>query len=92
MKGECVVIYDTDDKPCKNQLIDVVKVFRNSESNLACVQARLNYYNAHKNLLTRLFTIGYTIIFNYTLPALEGLDLFIPFKRHSLVTTSGTMS
>ncbi|MDJ1305104.1 MAG: hypothetical protein MRQ09_02555 [Candidatus Midichloria sp.] len=55
-----MVIYDADDKPCKNQLIDVVKVFRN---NLACVQARLNYYNAYENLLTSLFAIEYAIIF-----------------------------
>ncbi|CAK6537053.1 MAG: hypothetical protein IRD3MM_00810 [Candidatus Midichloria mitochondrii] len=54
-----MVIYDADDKPCKNQLIDVVKVFRNSESNLACVQTRLSYYNAHENLLTSLFAIEY---------------------------------
>jgi len=77
-KGKYIVLYDADDKPCSNQLLQAVEIFKNSKSDLVCIQARLNYYNAKENFLTQMFAIEYAIIFNYILPALEKLDLFIP--------------
>lgn len=77
-RGEFLVIYDAEDIPEPGQLREAVSAFRNSGPELACVQARLNYYNAHENLLTRMFTLEYSWWFDYMLPGLDRLRLPIP--------------
>jgi hypothetical protein len=52
-RGEFLVIYDAEDQPEPDQLKKAVGVFRNGPSNLACLQARLNFFNAKENWLTR---------------------------------------
>ncbi len=51
-KGEYVVIYDAEDIPDPLQLKKAVLAFANYGEDLACVQAKLNFYNPHQNLLT----------------------------------------
>src|SRR5262249_18996924 len=43
-----------------------------------CLQARLNYYNAGTNLLTRFFALEYSILFQVMLYGLEKLGIPIP--------------
>ncbi len=76
--GEYVVIFDADDIPDADQLYIALKQFLTSDDKLACLQAKLNYYNADENLLTRLFSIEYTILFDYILPALAKSNYPIP--------------
>ena len=52
--------------------------FRSGDDRLACVQARLNYFNAKENVLTRMFTLEYSWWFDYMLPGLDRLKLPIP--------------
>jgi cellulose synthase/poly-beta-1,6-N-acetylglucosamine synthase-like glycosyltransferase len=73
-----VVIFDAEDQPESDQLKRAVLGFRKSPANTACLQARLNYYNADENWLTRLFTIDYSLWFDLMLPALDYLKLPIP--------------
>jgi len=77
-RGEYLVIYDAEDRPEPDQLRKVVATFRNSPPNTACLQCRLNYYNANENWLTRMFTLDYALWFDQVLPGLERLGMPIP--------------
>ncbi len=77
-RGDFVTIYDAEDKPEPDQLKKVVAAFRQSPENVVCIQARLNYFNANENWLTRMFTLEYSLWFDYYLPALEALRIPIP--------------
>ena len=77
-RGEFVTIFDAEDLPEANQLKKAVAAFRKSDPDVACIQARLNYYNASENWLTRMFTLEYTLWFDFFLPALEKLRIPIP--------------
>ena len=50
-RGELLTIYDAEDKPEPDQLKKAVAAFRKAPDNVACIQARLNYFNATENWL-----------------------------------------
>lgn len=77
-RGEYVTIYDADDRPDPLQLKKAVWMFRNLPDEVVCLQARLNYYNAEDNLLTRFFSLEYHALFDMQLPGLERLGIPIP--------------
>jgi cellulose synthase/poly-beta-1,6-N-acetylglucosamine synthase-like glycosyltransferase len=77
-RGEYLVVYDAEDRPEPDQLRRVVATFRRSPPNTACLQCRLNYYNASENWLTRMFTLDYALWFDQVLPGLERLGMPIP--------------
>jgi cellulose synthase/poly-beta-1,6-N-acetylglucosamine synthase-like glycosyltransferase len=72
------VIYDAEDRPERDQLRKAIAAFQEGPPNLACLQAKLNLYNASDNWLTRQFTIEYDALFEGLLPALDRLQLPIP--------------
>jgi cellulose synthase/poly-beta-1,6-N-acetylglucosamine synthase-like glycosyltransferase len=76
--GDYVVIYDAEDVPDPLQLKKAVLTFANHGADLACVQAKLNYYNASQNLLTRWFTVEYSLWFGLTLLGLQQSRLPLP--------------
>ncbi len=76
--GEYVVIYDAEDIPDPLQLKKVVMTFATSGSKVACVQAKLNFYNTRQNLLTRWFTAEYSLWFDLMLPGLQKLGVQLP--------------
>jgi cellulose synthase/poly-beta-1,6-N-acetylglucosamine synthase-like glycosyltransferase len=55
-----------------------VLAFEASPSDVACVQAKLNFYNPTQNLLTRLFTAEYSLWFDLILPGLQACGCPIP--------------
>jgi cellulose synthase/poly-beta-1,6-N-acetylglucosamine synthase-like glycosyltransferase len=67
-RGSFVVVYDAED----------VLTFANHDASLACVQARLGFYNTRQNLLTRWFAIEYALWFYLTLPGLQWACLSLP--------------
>jgi len=77
-RGELIVIYDAEDLPEQDQLRKAAAAFHRADSRLACVQARLNYYNDKDNWLTRLFTLEYSLWFDWLLPALQRMGAPIP--------------
>jgi len=77
-RGDYLVIYDAEDKPEPDQLKKVLLEFRRGDNNLICIQARLNYFNAFENWLTRMFTLDYSLWFDLMLPGLEKLKIPIP--------------
>lgn len=95
-QGSLVVIYDAEDRPEKDQLLKAAYAFADSDDKLACLQARLNYYNARENWLTRLFTLEYSLWFDWLLPALQKLNAPIPlggtsnfFRKDILIEIGG---
>jgi glycosyltransferase XagB len=76
--GEYVVVYDVEDQPEPDQLLKVLNVFQHGDNSVFCVQCRLNYYNARKNILTRLFTLEYSFWFDLLLIGLNKLKAPIP--------------
>ncbi|MQP64513.1 glycosyltransferase [Niveispirillum sp. SYP-B3756] len=77
-RGEYLVIFDAEDQPEPDQLKKVVIAFEKAGPQVACIQCRLNYFNAEENWLTRMFTLDYSLWFDYMLPGLERLRIPIP--------------
>ncbi|MGN6148761.1 MAG: glycosyltransferase family 2 protein [Rhizomicrobium sp.] len=76
--GEFTVIFDAEDRPELDQLRKAVAAFRAAPENVACLQARLNFYNANENWLTRMFALDYALWFDYLLPGLDRLNIPMP--------------
>jgi len=77
-RGKYVVVYDAEDQPEPDQLRKVVATFRLLPPEVACLQCRLNYYNADENWLSRMFTLDYSLWFDLILPGLERFNIPIP--------------
>lgn len=77
-RGEFIVIFDAEDRPEPDQLKKAVLAFRHAPEHVACLQAKLSYWNARQNLLTRWFTAEYALWFDLLLPALQRRNLPIP--------------
>lgn len=76
--GKYAVIYDAEDIPDPLQLKKAVVAFESAGPNVGCIQAKLNYYNWNQNLLTRLFTLEYSLWFNLVLTGLHAVKAPIP--------------
>ncbi len=76
--GEFIVIYDAEDRPEPTQLKKAYLSFQESKMDVFCLQAKLNYFNPHQNLLTRLFTAEYSLWFDVILPGLQSIETTIP--------------
>jgi cellulose synthase/poly-beta-1,6-N-acetylglucosamine synthase-like glycosyltransferase len=77
-RGELIVIFDAEDQPEPDQLRKTALLFERNPRRLVCVQAELNYWNANENLLTRMFAVEYSYLFDYLLPGLSHFRLPIP--------------
>lgn len=99
-RGEYLVIYDAEDHPEGDQLKKAIVTFRKLEAagqeRVACLQAKLNYFNPRQNVLTRFFALEYTAWFDLFLPGLHALHTPIPlggtsnhFKMEALVQLGG---
>jgi cellulose synthase/poly-beta-1,6-N-acetylglucosamine synthase-like glycosyltransferase len=77
-RGRYVTIYDAEDKPEPDQLKKVLVAFQRLGDQTACIQARLNFFNAEENWLTRMFALEYSLWFDMFLPSLDRLRVPIP--------------
>jgi glycosyltransferase XagB len=91
-RGDYIVIYDAEDRPDSDQLKRILVAFAKAPPEVVCIQAKLNYYNRHQNLLTRWFTIEYSMWFDLFLPGLDASKAPIPlggtsnhFKKDALI-------
>lgn len=95
-RGEYLVIYDAEDVPEVDQLKKAYLAFQKTSSNVICLQAKLNYYNPHQNLVTRFFAAEYSLWFDVILQGLQSIQTIIPlggtsnhFKIESLKKLQG---
>ena len=77
-KGKYCVIYGAEDNPGKDQLKKAAVTFSNASEDVACLQSKLNFYNANENLLSKWFSIEYSYWYDYYLPGLDMTDAPIP--------------
>ncbi|UMP06982.1 glycosyltransferase family 2 protein [Amycolatopsis sp. EV170708-02-1] len=78
-RGDLVTVFDAEDRPEPDQLLKAAAAFAADEDGkLACVQARLFFYNAKRNLLTRQYELEYSLRYGMILPGLARLGLPIP--------------
>jgi glycosyltransferase XagB len=77
-KGDYVVIYDAEDVPDPRQLKKAVLAFESQDEKTICIQAKLNFYNPHQNVLTRIFTAEYSLWFDLVLPGMQSISGPIP--------------
>ena len=78
VRGAFTVIFDAEDRPEPDQLRKAVEDFRQAPAEVACLQARLNFYNAKENWLTKMFALDYALWFDYLLPGLDRLNIPMP--------------
>ncbi len=78
VKGDLVVIFDAEDVPDPLQLKKAYLGFKNSPEEIVCLQAKLNYYNPHQNMLTRFFTAEYSLWFDVTLTGFQSINTSLP--------------
>jgi len=95
-RGSVVGIYDAEDRPEPDQIRRVVRCFAALPPRVACLQGRLDYYNATHNWLSRCFTVEYATWFRLLLPGVQQLGLFVPLggttvflRRHVLEKVGG---
>jgi glycosyltransferase XagB len=96
VRGEYVVIYDAEDVPEVDQLKKAVLAFKKVDRKVVCIQAKLNFYNPHQNILTKLFTAEYSLWFDLVLPGFQSISAPIPlggtsnhFRRDTLRELGG---
>jgi cellulose synthase/poly-beta-1,6-N-acetylglucosamine synthase-like glycosyltransferase len=77
-RGRYLTIYDAEDRPDPLQLRRAAAAFRGAPADVACLQAKLAYYNADQNLLTRWFAAEYAGWFNQLLPGLVARNAPVP--------------
>ena len=83
-RGSIVGIWDAEDMPAPDQLRQVARRFAAREPEVACLQGRLDYYNATHNPISRLFTVEYAAWFGVFLPGIERLGLPVPLGGTTL--------
>lgn len=76
--GDFLVIYDAEDRPHPNQLLEAATEFSKCSENLVCLQAPLTIDNVKESFLTRLFSIEYDTLFLGILPSLTKWKSPIP--------------
>lgn len=76
--GEYVVIYDAEDVPEPLQLKKAYLAFQKAGSDVACLQGKLDFYNPHHNMLTKVFTAEYALWFDLVLTGLQSIHAPIP--------------
>ncbi|MEK7218961.1 MAG: glycosyltransferase family 2 protein, partial [Patescibacteria group bacterium] len=81
-QGEFIVIYDAEIIPEPDQLKKAVAAFRR-HPDVACLQTRLDHYNAYQNWVTKLFNAEFTFHYDLFLPGLQHLGFPLPLSGHS---------
>lgn len=82
-KGTIIGIYDAEDLPHPDQLLEVAETFANGPAKLACLQAPLNINGTGYHPLKNLFALEYKMLFNFLLPSLINWDLPMPLSGSS---------
>ncbi|GGA78960.1 glycosyl transferase [Brucella endophytica] len=77
-RGEFIVIYDAEDRPHPDQLLEAWNAFLTGHRKLACVQAPLLISNFRSDWLTRMFAFEYAALFRGLLPWMARMNLVIP--------------
>ena len=78
VEAEFLVLYDAEDRPHPDQLLEAFHKFQVAGPKTACIQAPLEISNRKHSILTALFAFEYGALFRGLLPFLSRFNLFIP--------------
>ncbi|MBA8877202.1 glycosyltransferase family 2 protein [Phyllobacterium myrsinacearum] len=82
-KGAFVVVYDAEDRPHPDQLLEAFQSFQSADEKLGCLQAPLKIANAHESLVARMFAFEYAAHFQSFLPWLAHRGFVLPLGGSS---------
>jgi len=91
-KGDIIGVYDAEDRPHPDQISQIADQFAASPPEVACIQARLGFYNTSENFITRCFEIEYASWFDVMLPGLRRLGLPILLGGTSFFIRRGALA
>lgn len=77
-RGEYLVIYDAEDRPHADQLLEAYQRFQRAPADVACLQAPLIVSNIREGWLSALFALEYAALFRRILPLLAAFHLPMP--------------
>jgi len=77
-RGSLVTIYDAEDLPEPDQLRRAATQLADAPKDVACIQARLAWYNWRETWITREMAIEYASLFDVFLPVLARFRLPLP--------------
>lgn len=77
-RGALVTIYDAEDLPEPDQLRRAATQLADAPKDVACIQARLAWYNWRETWITREMAIEYASLFDVFLPVLARFRLPLP--------------
>ncbi len=83
-RGAIVGIFDAEDCPDPDQIIDAIIALHNAPADVICAQARLSHYNPEESVLTRCVALEYAMWFDALLLGLSRLNLPVPLGGTSL--------
>lgn len=66
-RGKIICVYDAEDRPDERQ-VRICIAYMMNHPDVACVQARLAYYNHNQSIMTKFFAIEYNLHYTVTLP------------------------
>ncbi|MEM6728115.1 MAG: glycosyltransferase, partial [Pseudomonadota bacterium] len=89
--GEFIGVYDAEDAPEPDQLLKIAAHFAATGEDVACLQGRLDFYNARANWLSRCFAMEYAAWFRVILPGLARLGLPVPLGGTTLFFRAKTL-
>lgn len=94
--GDFVALYDAEDRPHPQQLLEAWQRFRTADLQTACLQAPLVISNWNGGMLPRMFAFEYAALFRGLLPWLSRKQLMFPlggtsnhFRKAALETVGG---
>lgn len=95
-RGDLVAVYDAEDRPHPDQLIEAYATFAESPDDVVCLQAPLIIANGRDSWISAIFALEYSALFRMLLPMLARLRLPMPlggtsnhFKTAVLKRTGG---
>jgi cellulose synthase/poly-beta-1,6-N-acetylglucosamine synthase-like glycosyltransferase len=77
-RGDYLVIYDAEDRPHADQLLEAFQHFQSAPDNVVCLQAPLIISNIREGWLPALFALEYAGLFRRILPLLGAVHLPMP--------------
>ena len=91
-RGEYTVIFDSEDSPDPRILLKAVRDFRNAPPEVACLQARLLFWNIlagqtrsrrwMAGFVTRMYFVEYVVHFEFVLRGMARIGLVPPLGGH----------
>ncbi|WP_298564881.1 glycosyltransferase family 2 protein [uncultured Aliiroseovarius sp.] len=83
-RGSIIGVYDAEDAPAPDQIHKIVRRFSERGPDVACLQGKLDFYNARSNWLSRCFTVEYATWWGIVLPGVARAGFAIPLGGTTL--------